>query len=541
VGRVRRNRESIYFQQALPADPLNSSIANGRGMPKIIPPYVFIFGLVSTALYLGIWQLSLQFNWGKGYADRPILSYLAVYILLFALYAFFCNRIRQKGADSKLFWTILVLGLLFRGAIFPSQQIQEDDVYRYLWDGKVFSRGINPFKFAPSEISYATEFRIRHPIGFRTEYDEESRGQLDFLDKLRWENQTALLYFERINHPDVPTIYPPLAQFTFRGVAHIRPDNIYALRLAFLSFDLLALFFIVKTLRALGKNPNLCAIYFLCPLVIKETFNSTHLDIIGIAFLCAAVYFFVKKHSLSSGIFLGLSFLGKLYPIILAPIFFKRFLVDQETGEYAHWGRACAVAIAFLATAILGYLPFLDIGWKTFSGLNTFTATWQNNDSLFAMILWFWRDLVALSPDTVLFNKYPLSEFFAKANVALILLGVLGYLFFSKRVESSEEGVKHLFIMMGLVFLLSPVQNPWYLCWTVPFLCFFPWRSWIFLTGLMGMYYLDFYFDYQDIGQYSAWIPLFEYTPFYVYFAYECIKNFQSNRDTLNPRQQLEL
>jgi len=74
---------------------------------------------------------------------------------------------------------------------------------------------------------------------------------------------------------------------------------------------------------------------------------------------------------------------------------------------------------------------------------------------------------------------------------------------------------------MGLVFLLSPVQNPWYLCWTVPFLCFFPWRSWMLLTGLMGMYYLDFYFDYQDIGQYSAWIPLFEYTPFYIYFAYE--------------------
>jgi len=489
-------------------------------MPRIRS--VLIFGVISTALYLGIWGLSLQFNWGEGYANRPIPAYLALYFLLFALYAVFCNHILEaKQENKRVFWSIVVLGLVFRAAIFPAQQIQEDDVYRYLWDGKVFSKGINPFKFAPSEISYATEFRIRHPIAYRAEYDEQSRSELDFLDDLRWESQTALIFFERINHPDVPTIYPPLAQFTFRGVSHISPDNIYALRFAFLGFDLFTLFFIVKTLRALGKNINLCAVYFLCPLVIKETYNSTHLDIIGIAFLCASIFFFVQRHALWSGFFLGLSFLGKLYPIILAPVFFKRFLVDEETGKCSRPGRAFSVALAFIATAVVGYLPFLDIGGKTFTGLNTFTASWQNNDSLYAIILWFWSALVSLSPETILFNNYPLPEFTAKATVAILLLAVAGFLVLHKRKENDEQSVHHLFVMIALVFLLSPVQNPWYLSWTVPFLCFFPWRSWIFLTGLMGMYYLDFYFDYQDVGHYAAWIPLFEYAPFYAYFAYE--------------------
>ena len=86
---------------------------------------------------------------------------------------------------------------------------------------------------------------------------------------------------------------------------------------------------------------------------------------------------------------------------------------------------------------------------------------------------------------------------------------------------------------MGLVFLLSPVQNPWYLSWVVPFMCLFPrWRSWILLTGLVGLYYIDFYFDYQDIGQYSQWIPWFEYPPFYLYFAYELWRQRIQEKET---------
>jgi len=84
--------------------------------------------------------------------------------------------------------------------------------------------------------------------------------------------------------------------------------------------------------------------------------------------------------------------------------------------------------------------------------------------------------------------------------------------------------LRDIFIIMALVFLLSPVQNPWYLCWVLPFLCIFPWRSWILLTGLVGLYYLEFYFDYQDMRQYISWIPWFEYTPFYLLLGWEFMK-----------------
>ena len=96
--------------------------------------------------------LSLQFNWGEGYADRPIVTYVAIYLSLFALYAFACGVVFSGLDHPGIFPAMVLLGLLFRAAVLPSQQIQEDDVYRYLWDGKVFAHGINPYEYAPSEI-----------------------------------------------------------------------------------------------------------------------------------------------------------------------------------------------------------------------------------------------------------------------------------------------------------------------------------------------------------------------------------------------------
>ena len=79
---------------------------------------------------------------------------------------------------------------------------------------------------------------------------------------------------------------------------------------------------------------------------------------------------------------------------------------------------------------------------------------------------------------------------------------------------------------MALVFLLSPIQNPWYLSWVVPFLCLFPSRAWILLTGLVGLYYIDFYFDYQEIQSWTQWTPWFEYLPFYLLLLWDlCNKN----------------
>ena len=153
---------------------------------------VFLTGATSLLLYTFLTQLSNQFNWGEGYSERPLLSYLAVYFSLCALYGLTWFFVRKRPNDRRNFWTIIVFGLLFRAVIMPSQQIQEDDVYRYLWDGKVFANGINPFKYAPSEVNDFKALRIQNPESYYETYVERNERELEQLDKLKWASPKSL-------------------------------------------------------------------------------------------------------------------------------------------------------------------------------------------------------------------------------------------------------------------------------------------------------------------------------------------------------------
>src|SRR5262249_55179633 len=65
-----------------------------------------------------------------------------------------------------------------------------DDLYRYLWDGRVLRHGIDPYRSSPEDPALA---RLRDEL------------------------------WTRINNRELPTIYPPLAQVLFGladGLAH---------------------------------------------------------------------------------------------------------------------------------------------------------------------------------------------------------------------------------------------------------------------------------------------------------------------------------
>jgi len=477
-------------------------------------------GILSAGLYAWMLVLSRQFNWGEGYVDRPILQYLALYFGLFVFYLAACWGIIRKKFDKNIFWFIIFFGLLFRCVLLPANQIQEDDVYRYLWDGKVFAHGVNPFEYSPTEVNEYKMFKIRQRENFDEKYSARNDRELALLTELKWENDRSLTVLDRVNHPDVQTIYPPMAQYVFRLVSHIKPDSIIALRIAFLLFDLMALAFIVGILRYLGKDENLCLIYFWSPLLIKETFNSTHLDIIGIAFLCGFIFFMLKKQEVRATLFLAFGFLGKLYPIILFPLYLQQMWsrAQEQENKSSVLPKLAGHVGLFTAVVLLFYAPFLQNGMAIFEGLKTYSAHWQSNDSIFALLLVFYRDGLGLQGNSGIWLSTELPGFFAKATVVLVLVATLIYLMWQKhrKEHSQTDDIFNMFIMMALMFLLSPVQNPWYLCWVIPFLCIFPHRAWLLLTWLVSWYYLDFYFDYQEIQQYSTWIPWFEYPPFYL-------------------------
>ncbi len=488
------------------------------GMRSRIP--ILLTGAASLLLYGFLTHLSRQFNWGEGYSQRPILAYLAVYFSLCALYGLAWFFVRRRRGDRGIFWIIIVFGLLFRAVVLPSQQIQEDDVYRYLWDGKVFANGINPFEYAPAEVRNFKARRIQDPASYYATYTERNERELERLDALRWRSPQSAKTLERVNHPDVPTVYPPMAQFVFRLAHQVKPDSIVVMRVGFFVFDIMTLAFLVGILAKLGRDKADCLIYFWSPLVIKETFNSTHLDIIGISLLCGSIYFLLHHRHTLATLFLAGSVLGKLYPLILFPLYLRACYEKMLRG-----GKRAGLALLrngalFLAVIALGYLPFADIGLRMFAGLKTFATHWQSNDSVFAVLVFIFHNVLGGFADEVILSN-PLPVFMSKVSVAVIVAGVLFWLLRkgTSLIDCPAEFIRGFFWIMALVFLLSPVQNPWYLCWVVPFLCIFPHRAWLVLTGLAGLYYLDFYFDYQELQTFRPWIPWAEYLPFYFLLA----------------------
>jgi len=220
-----------------------------------------------------------------------------------------------------------------------------------------------------------------------------------------------------------------------------------------------------------------------------------------------------------------LSVLGKLYPIILLPLYLKQAVLAEAPGSKRRWGRPLLCLALFGAVIGMFYLPFIKIGEGAFEGLRIFASYWESNDSVFALLTYIYGQALAalgISSQQEYFFSYDLPSMLSKLTVLAVLGATLLYLLY----RPTKSCLQDIFLIMAMVFLLSPVQNPWYLCWVVPFLCFYKWRSFVLLTGLVSIYYVEFYLDYQGLPQYLPWLPWVEYAPFYLALAWEARRKY---------------
>lgn len=161
------------------------------------------FALGLFCLFLGfalISVLSQSFHYGYGHVDRPLLGVIASLLLAWFGFAL-CWRMRTS-TSKKILWSGLVLGIILRAMMFVSEPIQEDDFYRYIWDGQVILHGMNPYTKSPSEMSL-------HDLGIQ-------EGDSVWID--------AYTVKDRVNYPEVSTVYPPVAEWFLAakiGRAHV--------------------------------------------------------------------------------------------------------------------------------------------------------------------------------------------------------------------------------------------------------------------------------------------------------------------------------
>ena len=401
------------------------------------------WGLISSGFFLLFALL--------GDLGRRATLFLPLYILSFAPYLLAIRYAAKRPATRpRELYIIGVFALLFRLMLLPGEPTLSDDVYRYLWEGKVQLHGVNPYLRPPN-----------------------AEGLKDLRDP----------YYARVNHPSIPTIYPPLAQGLFAGLAKIR-YSLTTFKAVFLAFDLATAFVVWRILIASNGNPLFCLIYAWNPLVIVETASSGHLDAMGAFFLTLSLLLFLREKRVLSVIPLGLSILTKFLPAILLPLYLQKLR-----------GREKWALLLLLPMLGLAYLPYMDAGKNLYHALGQYSQSWEFNASTFSLLgLWITsRDV-------------------RKAIVIGVLI-ILTIWLWRRDLDLPDR----MLFLLGALFLVTPVLYPWYLIWILPFLALRPSVPWIYLTAGSFLSYriLPIYLE-TGLWQEQLGAKLLEYVPFYL-------------------------
>ncbi len=449
-----------------------------------------IYAILSALIWLAVTLLSHGCFGTKGFfydlpnGQMPFGIFLILYILSFIFYLIIITKITRLPACRHNIFIVIAGTVVFRLILLPSIPIHENDIYRYIWDGRVFNAGINPYKYAPIQA-------IVKPAS------PERQADFEKLRSLRDEDPKT---YRRISFKDIPTIYPPLAQAFFALSTLLAPDSVIVMKLLSVLFDLGVVFFLYIILKINKQNPLYIVIYAWNPLVLKEFANSGHCDAIAICCVTAAVYLILKGKYTLSAVSLGLGVLSKIYPLIFIP-----FLLLKK--QY----------ISFLTSLLViftGYLPFVIWGhtdhMSVFSGLGTYTREWTNNGFIYSLI-------------------HPLVSHFSERPIMIskIICGTMFLLIWISVFINRQDLVKKMFWVVTAIFLLSPSGFPWYFCWVIPFLCIYRSYSLIILSGLLILYYFAFT---RDFGTFAAGgyeidnLLLIQYIPFYLILLFEWYK-----------------
>jgi hypothetical protein len=262
--------------------------------------------------------------------------FIVAYGLSFLFLAGAVGLFPQDFDRKKSLLLLFTLGLLLRLPFLLDWPVNSD-AYRYLVEGFLQTRGVNPYRVAPGDPSLA-----HLAVG-------TMRG-----------------VFQGVNHKDLSACYPPLAELVFRGVAHVSPTP-GMLKAVFLFFDLGTAAFLAGLLKKRGLPVSRLGLYILNPLVLVFISGEAHLDVMQAFFAAAALYFFETGGERRGFFALGAAVAVKYLALVLIPFFLS--------------GRNLKKSLWFLVP-LAAFLPFLDAGGALFASLGTFGAHMTFNASV---------------------------------------------------------------------------------------------------------------------------------------------------------------
>lgn len=396
------------------------------------------------------------------------IPFLVVLLLAFGALWWGLRRLGAAGSGQDVpVAGVLAVAVVLRLLALPLTPGLSDDVYRYVWDGRVAASGANPYLLTPD--------------------DESLAGLRDDL----W-RKTA--------HRDVATVYPPLALGMFAGAAAL-PWPLPAYKLGLAGLDLAGCALLLLLARRRG-NARAALAYVWNPLLVVEGAGMGHVDVLGASLVIGSVWLLVggsrrgrrRTRSVVAGVVAALAVLAKLVPLAVLPLWWRRAGGPQRR-------RFAAGAVSLLLPATVGVLLWTR---GVPPGLVEYALRWEYNGPFYEP-LWrligllrldlaasgvvhlvraiFGGDVEATPWSTLYSYAYP--QFLAR--VVLLAAGAVLWL----RLWRRRPGpVRAAFGAFAVVLLISPTFYPWYLIWILPWAALTGARFLLALSATLPMAYL---------------------------------------------------
>jgi alpha-1,6-mannosyltransferase len=406
-----------------------------RERSNLIVTNVLLAGL--GAILLVLYRIGLH---SRGVVD--IIWFIKLALVQSVLYLIVVWLIvRARGARSTLVIVLLCAGI-FRLSIVFAPPYLSDDIYRYVWDGRVQAAGINPYRYIPAD---------------------------DHLNSLRDEE-----IYPKINRRDYAhTMYPPAAEAMYLLTTRIS-ESVTWMKLALVGFEVITVGLLMQLLASFGMPRQRILIYAWHPLAVWEFAGSGHVDPLAFAFIALALLVRRRNWETATGVALGLATLAKLFPIVLFPALYKR------------WGWKMPVALA--VTIVVGYLPYLSVGPL---GVLGFIPGYAQEQGLVSGKQFFVLGLL----DRLLGVRLPNAIFVSFAGAVLLSLALWSV--FKPECDVRSYLKRSLVLGTAFMVLFAP-DFSWYFAWLVPFLCFVPLASLFYLTAASFILYGTWLGDKPD-------------------------------------------
>jgi hypothetical protein len=364
---------------------------------------------------------------------------------LFAVYAWVCQT---EKSQAVFFW--LGVAAVARVMLFFSVPHLSDDVYRFIWDGRLWLAGHHPLEAVPAEVV---------------------QWNLPGLD-------AAL--FDRLNSPHYFTVYPPVAQGVFWWIAYASDSvsgSILMLRLWVVLAEVGTVALLMRLLPAYQLPAQRVLWYALNPLVLLELTGNGHLE----AFLIFFVTLFLWGWARQQAGWMVLGLAGAVGVKLLPLMFFPLLGLT--------WGWRKGVPLLLAVLVLLGLMAWpmheADLMAGFGNSLGLYFQKFEFNASIYYLLreygTWRW------GYNTVQSIGWKLAVVSAGLIVAYSFFEV-----FVRKLRMPANPASVWVIIYVLFFVFATTVHPWYLTPLVALACLSRWRFPMVWSGVVMLTYTGY-------------------------------------------------